>query len=420
MGWLLRRSDFETSRSRERRSPDRRARRFSPHAEAMEGRMLLSAIPPPPVGGGAWYWDGGGIVDGHKIQGAIYAKWVSLGKMPGCLGDPLTDELTTPDGVGRYQHFVQGGSIYWTPQTGAHEVHGAIRDKWASLGWERSSLGYPTTDEIVTPDGVGRVNYFQGGSIYWSPQTGAHVVSGAIRDEWAILGGYRGALGYPTTDQLTTPDGVGRFNHFQGGSIYWSPQTGAHEVHGAIRDNWASFGWERSPVGYPVSDEEPIQGNAIFQTITRSDVGVYQRFQYGYIYWTPYSAGARMHGPPTSTPPPTPAPPAPTPTAHTVTYTLALTWQAPWEGTMYATGSVLPIPGAKLKGVRNINTTWPSRSHLLFPNGHLLRSGDKASPSDLGLPESLDQGLFIRVVPSPIDQLQQVPVYVELEYEVRG
>jgi uncharacterized protein with LGFP repeats len=46
---------------------------------------------------------------------------------------PLTDESPTPDGIGRFNHF-QGGSIYWTPGIGAHEVHGAIRDKWASMG----------------------------------------------------------------------------------------------------------------------------------------------------------------------------------------------------------------------------------------------------------------------------------------------
>lgn len=29
-----------------------------------------------------------------------------------------------------------------------HEVHGAIRDKWASLGYERGLLGYPISDEM--------------------------------------------------------------------------------------------------------------------------------------------------------------------------------------------------------------------------------------------------------------------------------
>ena len=52
-------------------------------------------------------------------------------------------------------------------------VSGPIRDKWGELGWELSALGYPTTDTLTTPDGVGRYNLFQGGSIYWSLLTGA-------------------------------------------------------------------------------------------------------------------------------------------------------------------------------------------------------------------------------------------------------
>src|SRR5262249_14573546 len=92
-----------------------------------------------------------------SVIGAIRDKWIALGGSSSFLGQPLTDELTTPDAIGRYNHF-QGGSIYWTPQTGAHEVHGGIRDKWASVGWERSLLGYPVTDESATPDGVGRFN----------------------------------------------------------------------------------------------------------------------------------------------------------------------------------------------------------------------------------------------------------------------
>src|SRR5919199_153072 len=75
---------------------------------------------------------------------------------------PLTDETGTPDGVGRFNHFA-GGSIYWTPETGAHEVHGAIRDKWANMGWERSELGYPTSDEHDIPGG--RISQFQRGEI---------------------------------------------------------------------------------------------------------------------------------------------------------------------------------------------------------------------------------------------------------------
>ena len=38
-------------------------------------------------------------------------------------------------------------------------------------------------------------------------------------------------------------------------SIYWTPTTAAHEVHGAIRVAWAQHGFELGPVGYPTSDE---------------------------------------------------------------------------------------------------------------------------------------------------------------------
>src|SRR5262249_33139671 len=102
-------------------------------------------------------------------------QWAALGWERSFLGYPLTDETGAPDGVGRFNHF-QGGSIYWTPATGAHEVHGAIREQWAALGWEKSFLGYPLTDETPTDDGSGRYNQFQRGGIRWRPSSGPVVV----------------------------------------------------------------------------------------------------------------------------------------------------------------------------------------------------------------------------------------------------
>ena len=49
-----------------------------------------------------------------------------------------------------------------------------------------------------------------------------------------------GLLGYPTTNETVTPDGVGRFNHYsRQGSIYWTPGTGAWSVTGAIQEKGA-------------------------------------------------------------------------------------------------------------------------------------------------------------------------------------
>src|SRR5204862_15013 len=89
----------------------------------------------------------------------------------GICGYPTTDESPTAGNVGRYNHFDKSSSIYWSPATGAHQVGGAIRDKWASLGWESSCLGYPTSDEYDFNGG--RRNDFQNGNITWTAAAGA-------------------------------------------------------------------------------------------------------------------------------------------------------------------------------------------------------------------------------------------------------
>lgn len=157
----------------------------------------------------------------------------------------------------------------------------AIDDKYAALGGPRGFLGPPFdagagSGEMETRNRRGRFRDFRNGTIYWSPATQAHEVHGDIRVKLARLGGTDGFLGFPSTDELGTPDGRGRFNHFERGSIYWTPQTGAFEVHGAIRDKWASLGWERSWLRYPTSDERAAPGGARVS-----------EFQGGVIVWTP-------------------------------------------------------------------------------------------------------------------------------------
>lgn len=155
----------------------------------------------------------------------VTKKHQELGGDAGFLGAPTGPESDAANG-GRFREFA-GGVVYWGPDTGAFEVHGAILGLWTELGRENGFLGYPLTDETTTPDGVGRFSHFQGGSIYWTPATGAHEVHGAIRDLWAGMGWETSFLGYPVTNELPTADGVGRFSDFQGGQIAWSPSLGA-------------------------------------------------------------------------------------------------------------------------------------------------------------------------------------------------
>src|SRR5664279_1431480 len=107
---------------------------------------------------------------------AVDEHYAALGGAEGFMGQPTGPELGTPDGVGRYRGY-QGGAIYWSPASGAYEVHGRIYDAWAAHGWEAGLLGYPVTDEFSTPDRLGRFTHFTNGSTYWTVAAGAHEVS---------------------------------------------------------------------------------------------------------------------------------------------------------------------------------------------------------------------------------------------------
>ncbi|WP_338891372.1 hypothetical protein [Rhodococcus sovatensis] len=213
------------------------------------------------------------------VCGAIRDKYNSLGAQNSFLLWPTSDELVNPDGFGRRNTFVNG-PIYWSAATGAHPVVNSFLNRWGIHGYEAGWLHYPTTDEIVLPDG-GRRQEFQDGVIYVAFQNaiGSALPNGPIRDKYNALGGLEPAgtlLGYPTQDQAPLPDGQGQMDRFERGVIYWSPSTGAHPVAGGIYPVWSNYGYETGRYGYPTSDEYPL-GNGV----------VRQDFQNGPIDWSP-------------------------------------------------------------------------------------------------------------------------------------
>lgn len=189
------------------------------------------------------------------VAGAIGVRYADLDGAGGYLGAALTEERATPYRTGAYQAF-QAGSIYWSPATGAWDVHGLIYSDWADDGYENSAVGFPTSGENALPGGAA-FQSFEAGLYYYAPGAGAHEVRGAILGTYALLGYERSRLGFPTTGELATPDGDGRYQVFENGSVYWSPLTGAHEISGDIRAKWGSIGYEESILGYPVSDGQP-------------------------------------------------------------------------------------------------------------------------------------------------------------------
>ncbi|GAB4081155.1 hypothetical protein [Modestobacter muralis] len=203
----------------------------------------------------------------------VLTEWVEWGAVEGDLGYPTRDTFCGLAGGGCGQHFT-GGSVYWSPASGAVAVYDVVRDVWSAQGWETGPLGYPTSDVECGLDWDACLQHFQRGTVYDSP-AGTFAVSGSIKDRWGAQGWERGDLGYPTSAQFCGLKSGGCGQHFEGGSIYRGP-SGTFIVTGAVEERWAAQGWENGQLGYPASE----QFNAL------ASVG--QHFQGGSIYDTWY------------------------------------------------------------------------------------------------------------------------------------
>ncbi|AFM19687.1 uncharacterized protein potentially involved in peptidoglycan biosynthesis [Mycolicibacterium chubuense NBB4] len=81
--------------------------------------------------------------------GAILAKWEALGGMKSYLGRPTSPEASGEDKA-RYVTF-EHGAVYWSPVSDAEPITGEIYKAWGALGFERGALGLPTSSEISEP-----------------------------------------------------------------------------------------------------------------------------------------------------------------------------------------------------------------------------------------------------------------------------
>lgn len=193
-------------------------------------------------------------------DGAIQQRYESMtDEEKAQVGEPVAEEVVVDEGL-RYQDFTHA-RFYWTPDSGVTVVRGLIYQRFLELGGH-DEVGVPITDELASSGG-GRYSDFRTrdgavhSAIYFSTETGAHLVTGPILEHFRELG-EDAHFGSPATDTQLTPDAFGAYNHFvmpgsdrEDASIYWTQPTGANAVQGAIRDAWAASGWEAGPLGYP-------------------------------------------------------------------------------------------------------------------------------------------------------------------------
>jgi uncharacterized protein with LGFP repeats len=155
---------------------------------------------------------------------AMTQAWEAGGGPTGALGPKDGGVYAVGSGFG--QNFASG-RIYFTPETGARIMQGAILEKYLSLGGPGDGdLGFPNIDEGAGRAPNSRNTTFSAADnpvIFWTPDTGAHVVRGAINAAWDRLGGSAGTLGVPTEDEVYRGNVVSQT--FTGGQISWDRST---------------------------------------------------------------------------------------------------------------------------------------------------------------------------------------------------
>ena len=234
-------------------------------------------------GGSVHYAPGTGA---HATWGSVRDTWGTLGFEKSKLGYPVTAETCGLTGGGCYQGF-QNGSIHQAPGLGAHATWGAIRGTWGTLGFETSMLGYPLAGEVCGLTGGACSQAFQNGSIYYVPGAGAFATAGPVREAWNALSAEKGKLGYPVGSETCGLTGGGCYQAFQGGSIHNAAGVGSYATWGAIRGVWGAQGFERGALGYPTGNE--VCGLA--------GGGCSQTFQSGAIYYSPGLGAYATAGP---------------------------------------------------------------------------------------------------------------------------
>ena len=224
---------------------------------------------------------GPGMPGAYAIYGVIRTRW-ERAKIKARLGALVSDESNGRAHGVRWNAF-QRGAIYWSANTGAWEILDRPYIDYERLGASISVLGLPVSAPTVI--GGGTEQRFQRGMLYQRTGTGrAYEVHGAIVTHYLDSGG-PGKWGFPVSDEedvlesgtgLIAPPATGaKQSRFERCTIFWSANTGAHEVHGAILAAYAAAAGAGLPnndrsngLGLPLSDETDFPAWAGFGRYT--------------------------------------------------------------------------------------------------------------------------------------------------------
>lgn len=224
--------------------------------EAIEFNGRIGAWTQPWSNGAFMYHPSAGAA--FEMHGAIHARYRKMRNRDE-LGHLVTDEEVATDSRGRKSLFSRGG-IYWSSDTGAHEVLGQLYLDYEAQG-ESRAWGFPVAGPKSVPGGT-ELRLQRARMYHRDGAPSAHEVHGAILNRFLATGGV-GTWGFPITNETPLLSGsreIGRSSEFERCTFYWSSRTGAHEVHGDIHRKYLDLGGPAGELGLPTTDEEGFSG----------------------------------------------------------------------------------------------------------------------------------------------------------------
>ena len=193
-----------------------------------------------------------GNANGYPVRSVIKKRQDQLNSSGSPIGKANGYESCNNSDTACYQSF-NNGYILWKNSTGAWESRGLIRSRYAQLGYEHGSMGYPVGGEFYSDRG-GIGQQYEGGYIIGLGKTGYWESRGLIRSRYAQLGYEHGSMGYPVGGEFYSDRG-GIGQQYEGGYIIGLGKTGYWESRGLIRSRYAQLGYEHGSMGYPVGGE---------------------------------------------------------------------------------------------------------------------------------------------------------------------
>lgn len=247
---------------------------YNAHSSQL-GTPLTQRIPEYSTDGRVWQTYTGGTIIWTPYTGAhpvfnndIHNRWRALGGSLGSLGVPVASPTTASDDTRMWQEFKHGVIIH-SSQTGAWEVfHGPIGDKWRSAGGSTGSLGRPTSGVVITSD-MRKQTFEQGIVARKNSHSPTYIVTSPIYSRWQHDQSF---LKAPAMDAVTESSDGRVWQYFDGGLVIKAGGDARTIRMGGFHGKWKELGGSNGKLGTPVTNQ-----------VSEPNGRIWQEFEHGYL-----------------------------------------------------------------------------------------------------------------------------------------